>query len=84
LVLAVALLQFNPKKNVSLSPALQPQNKPGLLYFAGIDYMLSQHFGARAEFIGLVFAAPSFINETFRSNTMQHTSEPTFGVVYRF
>lgn len=79
-----ALLQFNPKKNVSLSPAPQSQNKPGLLYEVGIDYMWSQHLGARAEFRGLVFAAPSFMSETFRSNTMHHMSQPTFGLVYRF
>jgi hypothetical protein len=30
----------------------------------------SRHFPVRAEFRGLVFAAPTFMNETFRSNTM--------------
>ena len=79
-----ALLQFNPAKNAALSPAPQSQNKPGLLYVAGLDYMLDHHFGLRAEFRGLVFAAPSFMNETFRSTTMHHMSEPTFGIVYRF
>jgi opacity protein-like surface antigen len=79
-----ALLQFNPAKSTSLIPAPQSQNKPGLVYLAGLDYMLSPHFGLRAEFRGLVFAAPSFMTETFRSNTMHHTAEPTFGVVYRF
>ena len=48
-----ALLQFNPAKNAALSPAPQSQNKPGLLYVAGLDYMLKQHFGLRAEFRGL-------------------------------
>ena len=79
-----AFLQFNPKKDTTLSPALQSQNKPGALYLAGIDYVFSRHLGVRAEFRGLLFAAPSFMNETFRSNTMHHTSEPTFGIVYRF
>jgi opacity protein-like surface antigen len=79
-----AFLQFNPKKDAALSPTLQSQNKPGALYLAGIDYMFSRHLGVRAEFRGLVFAAPSFMNEMFRSNTMHHTSEPTFGIVYRF
>jgi len=78
-----ALLQFNPNKNV-LTPAPQSQNKPGVLYVAGIDYMWTQHLGVRAEFRGLVFAAPSFMSETFRSNTMHNVSQPTFGVVYRF
>lgn len=82
--MGAALLQFNPKQNVSLSPAPQSQNKPGLLCVVGIDYMLTQHFGLRGEFRGLVFAAPSFMTETFRSNTMHNLSQPTFGVVYRF
>lgn len=79
-----AYLQFNPKKNLSLSPAPQSQNKPGLLYVVGLDYLLTQHFAVRGEFRGLVFAAPSFMTETFRSNTMHHLSQPTFGMVYRF
>ena len=78
-----AYLQFNPRKNLALSPAPQSQNKPGLLYVVGLDYMLTQHFGVRGEFRGLVFAAPSFMTETFRSNTMHHLSQPTFGIVYR-
>jgi len=79
-----ALLQFNPKTNGSLSPTPQSQNKPALLYVAGVDYMLSRHFAAQIQFRGLVFAAPSFINETLRSNTTHNMSEPTFGFVYRF
>jgi opacity protein-like surface antigen len=79
-----ALLQFNPAKNAAITPAPQSQNKPGLLYVAGFDYVVNPHFALRAEFRGLVFAAPSFINETFRSNTTHQMSEPTFGIVYRF
>lgn len=79
-----ALLQFNPGKNPALSPIPQSQNKPGLLYMAGVDYMFNQRFGVRAQFRGLVFAAPSFMNETFRSNTTHHMAEPTFGFLYRF
>ena len=79
-----ALLQFNPKKDQQLNPVPQSQNKPGLLYAAGVDYMFNPHFGMRVQFRGLVFAAPSFIVETFRSNTMHQMSEPTVGLVYRF
>jgi outer membrane protein W len=78
-----ALLQFNPNSS-SLAPTPQSQNKPGLLYIAGIDYMLSRHLGAQIQFRGLVFAAPSFMNEAFRSNTTHNMSEPTLGFVYRF
>jgi len=46
--------------------------------------MFNQRFGVRAQFRGLVFAAPSFMNETFRSNTTHHMAEPTFGFLYRF
>ena len=79
-----ALLQFNPKKDQQFDPVPQSQNKPGLLYTAGVDYMFNPHFGMRLQFRGLVFAAPSFIVETFRSNTMHQMSEPTVGLVYRF
>ena len=78
-----ALLQFNPN-NTSLTPTPQSQNKTGLLYIGGIDYMLGRHLGAQIQFRGLVFAAPSFFNETFRSNTTHNMSQPTFGFVYRF
>jgi outer membrane protein W len=80
----VALLQFNPKKDQQFNPVPQSQNKPGLLYTAGVDYMFNPHFGMRVQFRGLVFAAPSFIVEAFRSNTMHQMSEPTVGFVYRF
>ena len=80
----VALLQFNPSKNSTLIALPQSQNKPGVLYFAGFDYVFNRHFSARVQFRGLVFAAPSYMNETFRSNTMHQMSEPTFGFVYRF
>jgi len=81
-----ALLQFNPKKDplFIFNPVPESQNKAGLVYTAGADYMFSQHVGVRLQFRGLVFAAPSFMIETFRSNTMHHLSEPTFGFVYHF
>ena len=79
-----AFLQFNPKKDQQFNPVPQSQNKPGLLYTAGVDYMFNQHFGMRLQFRGLVFAASSFMVETFRSNTMHQMSEPTVGFVYRF
>jgi opacity protein-like surface antigen len=77
------LLQFSPGMHAALSPAPQSQNKPGLLYVAGLDYTLDHHFDLRAEFRGLLFATPSFMNETFRSNTMHRMSATTFRVVYR-
>lgn len=76
-----ALLQFNPQN--SFLPA-ESQNKPGIVYSAGLDVGLTQHLAMRLQFRGLVFAAPSFMSEIFRSNTMHHMSEPTFGFVYRF
>jgi len=79
-----ALLQFNPKKDQQFNPLPQAQNKPGLVYTAGVDYMFNQHLGMRMQFRGLVFVAPSFMIETFRSNTMHQMSEPTVGFVYRF
>ena len=79
-----ALLQFNPKKDQQFNPLPQSQNKPGLVYTAGVDYMFNQHLGMRMQFRGLVFAAPSFMVETFRSSTMHQMSEPTVGFVFRF
>ena len=79
-----ALLQFNPTKDPQFNPLPHSQNKPGLLYTAGVDYMFNPHFGMRLQFRGLVFAAPSFMVETFRSNTMHQMSEPSVGFVYRF
>ena len=78
------MMQFNPSKSASFSPALQSQNKPTLLYGAGVNYFATEHFGAQFQFRGLVYAAPSFNNEVFRSNTMHNTLEPTVGLVLRF
>jgi opacity protein-like surface antigen len=79
-----AFLQFNPGNNTVFGSLPQSQNKPGFLYTAGTDYMFNKHFGARLQFRGLVFAAPSYMVETFRSNTTHHMSEPTVGFVYHF
>lgn len=78
------LLQFNPAHNYTFGSLPLSQNKPGFVYTAGTDYMFNKHFGARLQFRGLVFAAPSYMVETFRSNTTHHMSEPTFGFVYHF
>ena len=78
------MLQFNPSKTASLSPEPQSQNKPTLLYGAGVDYFATEHFGAQFQLRGLVYAAPSFSNEAFRTNTMHNTLEPTVGLVLRF
>jgi len=78
------LLQFNPTTTSSLSPAPQSQNKPTLLYGVGVDYFATEHFGVQFQLRGLVYAAPSFSNEAFRTNTMHNTLEPTIGLVLRF
>jgi len=78
------LLQFNPAKTASLNPTPNSQNKPALLYAAGADYYVTEHFGAQFQLRGLVYAAPSFSNEAFRTNTMHNTLEPTVGLVLRF
>ena len=78
------MLQFNPSKSASLSPTPKSQNKPTLLYGVGVDYFATEHFGVQFQLRGLVYAAPSFSSEAFRTNTMHNTLEPTVGLVLRF
>jgi hypothetical protein len=55
------------------------------LYELGVNHpILTQHFGVRAEFRGLIHKTPDFNQPTLTTNTTRQTSEPTVGLYARF
>ena len=78
------IMQFNPMSSGTTIGGTQSQNKPTILYGAGMDYELSRHIGLRLQYRGLLYATPSYLVEALRTNGDQAVAEPAFGVVYGF
>lgn len=61
------------------------QNIPGFLYEFGVNYpILTNHFGARLEYRGLEYSAPSLGSSVLATNTRRQTIEPTAGLYVHF
>jgi opacity protein-like surface antigen len=61
------------------------QVRPMVLFGAGIDYRLSDHFGFRAEYRGMFYKNPDFRNTQITATRLFTVSnEPTISLVYRF
>jgi outer membrane protein W len=75
-------LDFRPTPNGG--EGLLPQARATYYYTIGGDYMLSKHWGARAQFREQFFLAPDF--ETNYLTIKQHTTnfQPGFGFFARF
>jgi opacity protein-like surface antigen len=71
-------------------PTRQPlregsQVRAMVLFGAGIDYRLSDHFGIRAEYRGMFYKNPDFRNPNIVATKLfTVTNEPTISLVYRF
>jgi opacity protein-like surface antigen len=56
-----------------------------VLFGAGIDYRLSDHFGLRAEYRGMFYKNPDFRNpDIVATKLFTVSNEPTISLVYRF
>ena len=61
------------------------QGRIAFLYELGVNYpILTDHFGARVEYRGLMYKTPDFNQAVTTTNTRRQTSEPAFGLYARF
>jgi Outer membrane protein beta-barrel domain len=63
---------------------LLPQARATYYYTVGGDYMLSEHFGARAQFREQFYLAPDFETNYLTIHAHTTTFEPGFGFFARF
>jgi hypothetical protein len=83
LTLGGGALVFQP---VSPAPSNLHLDAKGL-YFYGIGVqhpLFSDRWGWRLQYRGLDYGVPAFAQSNFDTHHGRHTSEPTFGVFYRF
>jgi hypothetical protein len=75
-------LDFRPTPNGG--EGLLPQARATYYYTVGGDYMLSTHFGARAQFREQFYLAPDFETNYLTIHAHTTTFEPGFGFFARF
>lgn len=54
------------------------------LHTGGADFPILRHVSLRAEYRGLVYSAPDFGVAGLNTNTVNHTAQPSAGIVFRF
>ena len=74
-------LVFDPKDFVGAST----QTRAAFVYGAGVDFNLSRHIFARAQYRGLVYNSPTYDLPTLAGvDRVTHRAEPSIGFGYRF
>jgi len=78
-------LTFRPTGNNGGSvPGASTQGRGAILYGAGANYALTQHFSLRAEYRGFVYKNPDFGLAALNTDSWTHTAQPSAGIVFRF
>lgn len=83
-LVGAGIMQFNPINSGTSVPGAQSQTKPAVLWGAGVNYDLSRHFSFRLQYRGLFYVGPNFNLVSLKTDRWQPTSQPSFGIVYRF
>jgi opacity protein-like surface antigen len=79
------VLVFDPTSNAGATViSASTQTRGAFLYGAGADYFLTNHWGLRAEYRGLVYKAPDFNVAGLNPDTWTHVAQPSAGIVFRF
>ena len=78
-------LVFDPTGNTfGAVPGAQSQSTGVFVYGGGADFPIVRHVSLRAEYRGLVYSAPDFGLASLNTNTINHTAQPSAGIVFRF
>lgn len=79
------LLVFDPTSaNNPLLFTGSRQTRPTFLYGAGADIRLNRLVALRAQYRGLLYKAPTFGESSLDTGSVEHTAEPSVGLVVRF
>src|SRR5262245_42214528 len=78
-------LVFDPTGNAfGAVPGARSQATGVFAYGGGADFPILRHVSLRAEYRGLVYSAPDFGLASLNTNTVNHTAQPSAGLVFRF
>lgn len=78
-------LTFDPSGNPGgFVSGADRQTKAAFVYGGGADINLTQRFGLRFEYRGLVYKRPDFGQVSLDSDVTTHTAQPSAGFVIRF
>jgi opacity protein-like surface antigen len=76
-------LVFNPTQQNALV-GLDQQTRGAFVYGGGVDFDITNHFGIRAEYRGLVYKVPDFTLDTLTLDRYTHLAQPSAGIFFRF
>jgi opacity protein-like surface antigen len=78
------VLIYSPTGQSYGTSSQERQSKPAFLYGGGADYHVFRNLSFRMQYRGLLYKAPDFGVTSLTSNTITHTAEPSFGLVFHF
>ena len=79
------VLVFDPTNSAGATViGASTQTRGAFLYGAGADYFLTNHWGLRAEYRGLVYKVPDFNIAGLSPDSWTHVAQPSAGIVFRF
>jgi len=75
-------LVFDPTGNPLNGVARQ--TKGTFVYGGGVNFDVTQNFGMRAEYRGLVYQTPDFTVSSLNLNKVTHLAQPSIGFYFRY
>lgn len=76
-------LVFNPTQQVGVIAA-QSQTRGAFVYGGGANIDITNNFGVRAEYRGLLYKVPDFTVSTLDPDKFTHLAQPSVGFFFRF
>jgi opacity protein-like surface antigen len=79
------MVRFSPNNDFVTTGTPSSETKPAFAYGFGTDFKLSDHWGLRLQYRGLVRADPDFkLTPAFGTALRAHVPEPSIQAVYHF
>jgi opacity protein-like surface antigen len=76
-------LVFDPTDKFVVTGAAQ-QTKAAFLYGGGVNFDITNNFGIRTEYRGLVYKVPDFTIDSLNLDKVTHLAQPSVGFYFRF
>lgn len=76
-------LVFDPTDKFLVS-GVSRQTKAAFVYGGGVNFDVTNHFGVRAEYRGLLFKVPDFTVNSLDLDKTTHLAQPSAGFFFRF
>jgi opacity protein-like surface antigen len=74
---------FDPTEKFIVTGA-ERQTRGAFVYGGGANFRVTNHFGLRAEYRGLLYKVPDFGIDSFNPDKFTHLAQPSAGLVFQF